>query len=1623
MKYTLFALLLVLGAVAGNSAAAEDSISAANVVQTSPVSAGKPVEIAMKRAGSPSIDLRKLPSTPPVRRERPEREEPDVIPVSLPGGNPGLSTSTRPGPSAPMPATISNFLGLDFTSWGAGRPPDTVGDVGPTYFIQAVNTSIGIYRKSDSVRVAAFTFDTFMSQGSFGNLCDTNNFGDPVILYDSFEDRWVITDFAFQLDASNNVANPPGVFQCIAVSKTGDPVTGGWNFYSLHLTDALNDYPKFGIWPDGIYMSANMFAFPAGGAFQGSRVWAFNKAQMYAGATSIQIVQFSPPSAEFTLLPANARLQTGTPPPGSPNYFSVVWQFTNVVSIYKFHVDWNSISLSTFTGPFTSLAPASWTPAPATVPAQGGNANDTLATRLMMQNQYSNIGGVESIWDSHTVRGGVAGTAAPRYYQITVTGGTVAATTTQAASHTPDTTFNRYMPSLALDRAGDMALGYSASSAALIPAIRYAGRLAGDPVNTLPQTETSLVEGTGAQNTSTRWGDYSAMSLDPNGCTFWYTNEYYITTGGNWQTRIGSFQFPSCTQVTSGTLQGTVTASVGGAPLSGATITFGSRTVTTNGSGFYQFLSIPSGTYPGITASDLGFASSSASSIVLSDATTTTQDFSLATAPTSACLSDTSQADFQTGIPSNVDLTGSPGDVILLNAANIDQQNTSLGTSGVGISITTWGGQTFTPAVTGQLTRADINLFCSGCAGTTPNLTLGLRATSGGLPTGADIAAVTIPGFNSGAAVTYSANFGSPPTLTAGTQYALVIRPTANPSAGTYALTRSGTNVYANGARVSGGTSGTVWSTPTTGGVTTDAGFATYMNTGFTAAGNLISSSKDSNLPVGQIPIWATLSWSTTTPAATTLKFQIAASNAAAGPFNFVGPDGTAATFFSSSGASLNQFNGNRYLKYQADLATTNNTATPTLNDVTVCYAPTPPPDLSLSKSDGGASVAPGGTVAYTLTYANSGGQNATGVVLSETVPANSVFNAGASSAGWACTPNNNAGSSCTLAIGTVNAGVSNQTATFAVTAITPIAAGVSQLSNTASIADDTTHGADSTPGNNTASDTTPFTGAPDLTISNSDGGASVVQGGMVVYTLTYTNVGNRGAASVVLSETVSANTTFNAGASSAGWACAPNNNAGAICTLAAGTIAAGSGNQTATFAETVDSPLSIAVAQISNTASIADDGTNGTDPTPANNSSTDTTPISAADLSISNSDGVTSATPGGAVTYTITAANAGPSIAIGATVTDTFPTTLTCSWTCAGASGGTCVSPSGAGNINAAVNLPVSGSVVVTAVCNISAAATGSLINTAAVAPPLGITDPTPGNNSASDSDTLAPKADVALTITDNRAFVQVGESLNYLINVSNATGPSNVTATVTDVLPTELASGSWVCTPSGGAACANGTGNTLSDNATLPVGGQASYLYSATVQPGSPDDVISNSASAVLVAGTDPNPANNSASDTPQDIIVIFKDGFEGVPLALLPVAGNSGGVGFTSVHLTLNATLLQRLGIVPVAVVSGVSASGKTLFTIELARFGKDIAARTLMTDAHGLSERSAWQILATNPQQLALDWQSSSGHVADGYLSVGSAGSAVLASGHAQQDRLIHLLVTIDATLPWLNLIAH
>ena len=371
-------------------------------------------------------------------------------------------------------------------------------------------------------------------------------------------DRFIVADFAW-----TDVVNGP-YYECVAVSKTGDPVAGGWWFYGIRADDAANpylpDYPKMGIWPDALYMGTNMFdcltAGCATASYQKAHAHAFNINKMVNGtplvAADIQFADMS--SAHFSVIPSNYR---GTAPPAnSPNYF--VGESFSIFGweVYKFDVDFTTPANTTYTGP-TNVGAASYANPPGSVPAPTpGNNTDTLATRIMMQAQYRNIGGVESLWVNHTT--GTAGASTPvgiQWGQINVTGGTINTTIVQQQIYNNGADgINRFMGSLAVDKQGNMALGYTASSSSLIPDIRYVGRLASDPLNTLPQTEVTMLTGVtrGVQTGNcggvcTRWGDYSSMSVDPvDDCTFWYTQEFYGTSGLNWQTRIGSFKFPSC---------------------------------------------------------------------------------------------------------------------------------------------------------------------------------------------------------------------------------------------------------------------------------------------------------------------------------------------------------------------------------------------------------------------------------------------------------------------------------------------------------------------------------------------------------------------------------------------------------------------------------------------------------------------------------------------------------------------------------------------------------------------------------------------------------------------------------------------------------------------------------------------------------------------------------------------------------------------------------------------------------------------------------------------------------------------------------------------------------------------
>ncbi len=496
-----------------------------------------------------------------------------------------------------MPSPTNNFAGMSRTdpciggNCGNGYPPDPNGDVGPNHYIEAVNSSYAIYSKTGT-RLAAFTENQLWSTTG-SNPCNGNSAGDPIVLYDALADRWILTHFAFAVDSKGNPISP--FYQCIAASKSGDPVSGGWWMYALRMdpgttgappVGSFNDYGKFGIWSDCLYMAANEFD-QTSGSFTGTLFASFSRSDLYSGATLTWSLGFiNNATGPFTMIPSHLSGQAAfSVPVGTPNYFvsqsAAAWAF----EVRKFTPAANCGSggaLSTA----TNVSQTSYTPIGTNNVPQPGTTNklDNVDDRLMQKVQYRKVGAKESLWVVHNVQtpGGIV---TEQWAQIDVTGGTIATTPVQQQIYTPDATLFRWMGSLAVDAQGNMALGYSTSNATSpnFPSIAYSGRLASDPLNTLPQTETILIAGAGSQTNLCggapchRWGDYSSMSVDPaDDCTFWYTNQYYSSpangSAGNWQTRIGSFKFASCVPSTnytltvskSGTGTGTVTSSPAG---------------------------------------------------------------------------------------------------------------------------------------------------------------------------------------------------------------------------------------------------------------------------------------------------------------------------------------------------------------------------------------------------------------------------------------------------------------------------------------------------------------------------------------------------------------------------------------------------------------------------------------------------------------------------------------------------------------------------------------------------------------------------------------------------------------------------------------------------------------------------------------------------------------------------------------------------------------------------------------------------------------------------------------------------------------------------------------------------
>ena len=490
-------------------------------------------------------------------RSKPLRELRHALPAS------GGETETSPNPRAVskhvdhvetvrqarrfapnMPAPGLSFDGIPYGAVCTCAPPDTNGEAGLTQYVQTVNSGFAVYDKSTGGLVLGpMTIATLWN--GLGGVCETNGDGDTVVLYDQLANRWLISQFA-------GVSYPTD--ECIAVSTSSD-ATGSYNRYDFHLGSSFFDYPHLGVWPDGYYLTMNLFD-PVSQHYLGPMPFAFDRAAMLAGSPGATFVAYTGSnvfnSANDAMLPADLD-GSALPPAGAPEPFLMSGE-NSIWRIWRFHANFASPASSTFTlggnltpAAYTELCPATR----ACIPEPNADFLDAIGDRGMFRLAYRNFGDHESLVGNQTVSSnGVAGI---RWYEIrNVTSGVPAFA--QQSTFQPDTT-NRWMGSAAMDQAGDLAIGYSVASSNLAPGLRYAGRLASDAPSTLAQGEGTLFAGIGTQaGTKNRWGDYSALTVDPvDDCTFWFTSEYYPSGSSayNWRTRIASFKFPSCRKVRS----------------------------------------------------------------------------------------------------------------------------------------------------------------------------------------------------------------------------------------------------------------------------------------------------------------------------------------------------------------------------------------------------------------------------------------------------------------------------------------------------------------------------------------------------------------------------------------------------------------------------------------------------------------------------------------------------------------------------------------------------------------------------------------------------------------------------------------------------------------------------------------------------------------------------------------------------------------------------------------------------------------------------------------------------------------------------------------------------------------
>jgi hypothetical protein len=482
------------------------------------------------------------------------------------------SGSVADEPKAPAPSPAFTFEGISSNDHAdAGSVPDPNGDVGPNHYVQMVNRLYAVFDKKGKLLGGPFPENRFWEEAPLvpdSDPCKSADRGDPIVLYDELAGRWLLTFFAF--NRVNNVRTAP-FYECIAVSKTSDPL-GAWWFYSFNLSShpaigtSFPDYPKFGVWPDAYYMSANLF--PEAGGTDALFI-AFEREKLLAGQ-AVRYFAFVDTSLGGRHLPAD--VDGDAPPAGSPGYFLVPDPSKYELRLYRLAANWTTATANL---DYVSIPvdPYDWMVCdPRDIPTgldsqcvdQPGTAIrldpmdlDQMMFRLVYRNRaaglFQSLLAVQTIdvANDATQRVGRAGL---RWYEIR-SPNVSTPSLYQQGTFAPDASVHRWNPAIAMDRFGSIAIGFNVSNASTVfPGIRYAARKETDPAGQLPLTETTLIAGTGSKQAINsdglgRWGDYSSMSVDPvDGCTFWYTGQYLPRNVGaaDWNTRIGVFSIPPC---------------------------------------------------------------------------------------------------------------------------------------------------------------------------------------------------------------------------------------------------------------------------------------------------------------------------------------------------------------------------------------------------------------------------------------------------------------------------------------------------------------------------------------------------------------------------------------------------------------------------------------------------------------------------------------------------------------------------------------------------------------------------------------------------------------------------------------------------------------------------------------------------------------------------------------------------------------------------------------------------------------------------------------------------------------------------------------------------------------------